>query len=238
MSIAEVVGGAGEIGSRGATPRAVWRFRLRVASDKIAGVGGGPDWIAVVERLCAGDCVAFLELNRLITGFLVQLRAYDFRDEWDDLRQEVVLSVIANARAGRLRDAQAFVGYVRIITRNKFVDRLKARLRRHEKETLPWDEEAGRAAALPERVDGAVEVWSAVRDLPGEQQRVLDGIYRQGKTYEQVSAETGIPLGTMKRRLRDALAELRRRLGAARAETAAPADLSGGMKPTRNRGRP
>jgi DNA-directed RNA polymerase specialized sigma24 family protein len=40
---------------------------------------------------------------------------------------------------------------------------------------------------------------------------VLDGIYRQGKTYETVSAETGIPLGTMKRRLRDALMALRRR---------------------------
>ena len=34
---------------------------------------------------------------------------------------------------------------------------------------------------------------------------MLEGIYRQGKTYQAVSAETGIPLGTMKRRLRDAL---------------------------------
>ena len=31
----------------------------------------------------------------------------------------------ANARAGRLRDPKAFVGYVRIITRNKIIDRLK-----------------------------------------------------------------------------------------------------------------
>ena len=40
----------------------------------------------------------------------------------------------------------------------------------------------------------------------------IDGIYAQGRTYEEVAASTGIPLGTMKRRLRDALASLRERL--------------------------
>ena len=170
------------------------------------------DWLAVLDRLLAGDRVAFLEVNRLVTGFLVQLRAYDFREEWDDLRQEVLLSVVANARAGRLRDPKAFVGYVRIITRNKFMDRLKARLRHHEKEALPWDEETARAVAAPAALDGRVaDLWSAVRGLPPEEQRVLDGVYRQGKTYEQVCAETGLPLGTMKRRLRDGLLALRRR---------------------------
>ena len=105
------------------------------------------DWMAVVDRLLAGDRRAFLELNRLVTGFLVQLRAYDFRDEWDDLRQEVIIGVVANARAGRLRDPCAFLGYVRILTRNKFVDRLKTRLRRHEGHKAP-NRLAGRQAAL------------------------------------------------------------------------------------------
>jgi RNA polymerase sigma-70 factor (ECF subfamily) len=198
-----------------------------VASDRIAAVDG-PDWIAVVDRLCAGDRLAFLELNRLVTNFLVQLRAYDFRDEWDDLRQEVVTSVVENARAGRLRDAQAFVAYVRIVTRNKFVDRLKARLRHHEKETLPWDEETARVAVPPEHVDGAADVWATVRGLPADQQRVVESIYRLGHTYEAAATHTGIPLGTLKRRLRDALTELRRRL---RAETGSGADLPG-RKPT------
>jgi len=186
-------------------------FAPPVASARID-AGVEKDWLAVLGRLLAGDPVAFLEVNRLVTGFLVQLRAYDFRDEWDDLRQEVLLSVVANARAGRLRDPQAFFGYVRIITRNKFIDRLKARLRHHEKEALPWDEETARSVAAPAVRDGRVaELWRAVRDLPPEEQRVLDGVYRQGKTYEQVCTETGLPLGTMKRRLRDALLTLRRR---------------------------
>jgi DNA-directed RNA polymerase specialized sigma24 family protein len=149
--------------------------------------GEAENWIAVLERLLAGDRAAFLKVNRLLTGILVQLRAYDFRDEWDDLRQEVLLSVVANARAGKLRDPQAFVGYVRIITRNKFIDRLKSQLRYREKERLPWDDEtaclatamkAGPGDGRPE--DVSRDVWAAVRDLPEEQQRVLHGIYRQG----------------------------------------------------------
>src|SRR5438874_3255463 len=211
FSIDEEVSAPREIGSRCVTGAGACVFAPAVASGRI-GAAVDKDWLAVLGRLLAGDRIAFLEVNRLVTGFLVQLRAYDFREEWDDLRQEVLLSVVANARAGRLRDPKAFVGYVRIITRNKFIDRLKARLRHHEKEALPWDEETARAMAAPAALDGrARELWSAVRDLPPEEQRVLDGVYRQGKTYEQVCTETGLPLGTMKRRLRDGLAALRRR---------------------------
>ena len=184
-----------------------------------SGGGASENWNAILERLLCGDRVAFLEFNRLVTGFLTQLRAYDFREEWDDLRQEVLLAVVANARAGRLRDPQAFVGYVKIITRNKFVDRLKRHLRHAEKQTLAWDEETARATAVVDGTEGpgeaAGDLWTAVRELSGEQQRILEGIYVEGKTYQEVSDATGIPLGTLKRRLRDGLATLRTRLAGA-----------------------
>jgi RNA polymerase sigma-70 factor (ECF subfamily) len=179
---------------------------------RLAMAGAEGDWPEVLDRLLAGDRAAFARVNRLVTHHLTQLRAYDFRDEWDDLRQEVLLAVVANARAGRLRDPEAFAGYVRILTRNKFVDRLKARLRHHERETLPWDDETARAATGPASTAArAAELWRAARDLPEAERRVLEAVYREGKTYEEASRDTGIPLGTTKRRLRDALAALRRR---------------------------
>ncbi len=164
------------------------------------------DWSAVCEQLIRGERLAFLQMNRLITGFLVQLRAYDFEQEWDDLRQEVVLAVVQNARAGRLREAKAFVGYVRIITRNKFADRLKGRIRRHEKDSLPWGDEI----LADESPQPSPELWSAVEALPTDQRRVIEGVYLEGKTYDEVSSDTGIPLGTMKRRLREGLEALRK----------------------------
>lgn len=174
------------------------------------------EWTAVVERLLEGDRLAFLEMNRLVTGILAQLRAYDFRDEWDDLRQEVVTAVVENARAGRLRDPKAFVGYVKVITRNKFIDRLKRQLRVREKETLPWDEETARAVGAAEPDVHAEErraLWAAVEDLPEESRRIVQGVYGEGRTYEEVSSATGVPLGTLKRRLRESVALLRERLG-------------------------
>jgi RNA polymerase sigma-70 factor (ECF subfamily) len=171
------------------------------------------DWMDVVARLGAGDRLAFAQLGRLITAYLTKLRAYDFREEWDDLRQEVVLAVVANVRAGRLRDSKALAAYVRVITRNKFIDRLKQHLRCRPDERLPWDDETARAMAADETDPRLRDLWRAVGDLPEEEQRVIDEVYRQGKTYEQASASVGLPLGTMKRRLRTALMALRLRLG-------------------------
>jgi RNA polymerase sigma-70 factor (ECF subfamily) len=183
------------------------------------------DWIAVVERLQQGDRLAFLELNRLVTGFLTQLRAYDFRDEWDDLRQEVVTAVVENARAGRLRDPKAFVGYVKVITRNKFIDRLKRQMRVREKETLPWDEETARAVAGGGPEIDAEErraLWAAVETLPEDRRRIVQGVYGEGRSYEEMSSTTGIPLGTLKRRLRESVALLRERLGGAGPQSPPP----------------
>lgn len=176
----------------------------------MAGAGGGEDWRRVLEELLVGDRVALATLNRLITASLVRLRAYDFRDEWDDLRQEVLIAIIQNARAGRLRDPQAFLGYVRVITRNKFIDRLKTQLKHPSHEPLAWEQVLERAGEPPATDVTVRDVWAAAERLPHEEQQVLDGVYRQGKTYEEVSHDTGIPLGTMKRRLRDGLATLRR----------------------------
>ena len=176
--------------------------------------GGAEDWRALQEQLLEGDRLAFAKLNRLITSVLRQLRAYDFQEEWDDLRQDVAWAVISNARGGRLRDPQAFVGYVRIITRNKFFDRLKRRVRQREHEVLPWDEETARALLeqAPAPVDSDAEVWGEVERLEPEARILVEGVYRQGKTYQELSEETGIPLGTLKRRLRQALGSLRDRL--------------------------
>ena len=179
--------------------------------------GPAKDWMAILARLEQGDRLAFLEVNRLVTGCLQSLRAYDFQDEWDDLRQEVVLAVLASARAGRLREPQAFVGYVKVITRNKLMDRLARHIDGHDKDRLPWDDATAAAAALDPAADPDAQVAAsalraALDALPADERRVVDGIYGQGRTYEEVAAATGIPLGTMKRRLRDALVFLRRRL--------------------------
>ena len=81
--------------------------------------------------------------------------------------------------------------------------------RKHEQRSLPWDEETALAlsAAAPPAPDG--ELWAHVERLPEPGRSLVEGIYREGHTYEEMAQSTGIPLGTLKRRLREALARLR-----------------------------
>ena len=175
--------------------------------------GESEDWIAVVDALVAGDRIAFARFNRLVTGLLIHFRAYDFENDWDDLRQEVLTAVVQNLRSGTLRDAKAFVGYVRTITRNKFVDRLKRRLRCRENETLPWEEEIARDAGGDGDPELRRELLRALAGLEERDRVLIERVYLRGETYEEASRATGVPLGTLKRRLREGLTALRKRLG-------------------------
>lgn len=57
-------------------------------------------------------------------------------------------------------------------------------------------------------------VREAMRALTDNQQRALDMTYFQGLTNVEAALRAGVPLGTMKTRLRDALIFLRARLDA------------------------
>lgn len=173
------------------------------------------DWAEISERLLAGDPIALLKVSRLITGFLVQLRAYDFREEWPDLTQDVLLALLAALRNQQVRDPRAMVGYIRSITRNKFVNRLNLRLGRREDDALEWPE-AGQEWRRNPGWTPPQETVATVRELlaklPSRQREVLLGVYGEGRTYQQVAEETRIPLGSLKRYLREGLATLRREL--------------------------
>lgn len=178
------------------------------------------DWAAVVDRLLEGDERACLELSRLVTGFLASWRAYDFHDDWEDLVQEVLAAVVTGARQGRIRDRRATAGYVRTIAHHKYADRLKQHVGQREDQTLEWGEATERAdselPSRPARDDLVVGMRLSLEKLDEPKARVVYGVYGEGRTYEQVAEDTGIPLGTVKRHLREGLAALRREYQALR----------------------
>ncbi len=176
-----------------------------------------PDWEDVQRRLLAGDRRAVLEVSRLVSSVLRRLRAWDFADEWDDLRQEVLLALVTNVRLDRLRDPRAFEGYVRAITRNKFFDRLKRGRRAHEHHTQAWeDENPTRLPAVHDpQDDPQVSVGSLraeVGRLDEPDKTLLLGTYWGGHTVQEIADRLGLSLGSAKRYQRRALETLRRRL--------------------------
>ncbi|MGI9431981.1 MAG: RNA polymerase sigma factor [Myxococcota bacterium] len=170
------------------------------------------DWAGALERLSRGDRVAFLEVSRLLTGFLAGWRAYDFRDEWDDLVQDVILAAVQAHRQKKLRKPGAAVGYLRTTARYKFVDWLRRR-RMEPLETEDGDERPALQWPPPDEASGSgFQIWDRVRKLPERQQQAVMLVYVEGRTYDEASEKSGIPLGSLKRYLRDGVAALRESL--------------------------
>lgn len=126
---------------------------------------------------------------------------------------------------------------MRAVTRNEVADRLEVRLRNRETQGEPLD---GVAASLADAsaVDAeealqSAALWQAVAELPDEERAAVRGVYLEGKTCDAVAAETGIPLGTLKRRLRHALLALRERFRPADDE---PSDPNRGRRETLSKG--
>jgi RNA polymerase sigma-70 factor (ECF subfamily) len=173
------------------------------------------DWAAVLERLLRGDRFALAQLARLVNSFLARWNAYDFRDEWDDLIQEVVQAAAAALREGRIRERGAVIGFLKTTARFKFVDRLERHLRLHEDESLAWQDlldgplEPAADLTSPEL---AHDLRAALARLPDKERRAVSAVHVEGRSYEDAAAATGIPLGSLKRHLRDGLARLRSKL--------------------------
>jgi len=175
------------------------------------------DWNQVLRQLMEGDRLALARLSRLINGFLSRWNAYDFRDDWDDLIQEVVVAAVLAVRAGQLRDPAAVIGWLRTTARFKFVDRLRSQLRCPESESLAAEDEPESIDVPSEASDQLAlrgDMKRALGRLPAKTQAAVLGVYVHGKTYDEVAAESGIPLGSLKRYLRDGLAQLRGELRA------------------------
>jgi len=205
-------------------------------------MGGPEDWLAVLDALQRGDRVALVKVTRVITGYLARFGAYDLRDSWDDLFQDVLMALIASVRKGALREPEAFISYTGTITRNKLADWL-----RRNRRNTPSAPQPGVGGADPDPPQTApadpdirIDLQRALAELPERQRQVMEIVYLQGQTYEEASRRLGIPFGTLKRLLTDGLARLREKIGAAprrrRSDSAAATDLpvnTSGARPGR-----
>ena len=66
---------------------------------------------------------------------------------------------------------------------------------------------------MDDRIELPEESYTAITTLPEEQASLLKLAFYEGKSHSIIAAEVGLPLGTVKSRLRLALARLRTYLG-------------------------
>ena len=171
-------------------------------------------WLSLIVRVRDDqDKKAFGDLFRhfapRIKGFLMKSGSSD------TLAEEVAQDVMATVwqKAGLFDPARASVAtWIFTIARNRKIDILRKQ-RRPEPEDLPWG-----PSAEPDQEDtialqqDTVRLRAAIAELPEKQRDLVKQAYFGELSHSEIATETGLPLGTIKSRIRLALERLRHEL--------------------------
>lgn len=168
-------------------------------------------WVAHMARIRDHqDQKAFAEL---FSHFAPRVKGFLVRSGADaSLAEECAQEVLATCwhKAHMFDPARASVAtWIFTIARNRKIDVLR-KARRPEPEDLGWgpQEEPDQAdvLALQQETD---QLGKAIAALPSTQRELIEKAYFGDLTHSEIADETGLPLGTIKSRIRLALDRLR-----------------------------
>ncbi len=136
-------------------------------------------------------------------------------DQAEEVVQDVFAQVWRDAR--RYEQARASVaGWIVMLTRARAIDRLRARKARPDQVSgveptlvapLVSPERSPEATTIS--AEDVKQVREALTQLPENQRALVELAYYEGLTHSEIAERTGVPLGTVKTRLRSAMAALR-----------------------------
>ena len=171
----------------------------------------GTDWVALVARVRDHrDKAAFAALFRhfapRVKGFLMKSGAN--AGLADETAQEVM--AVLWQKAHLFDPGRASVAtWVFTIARNRRIDALR-KARRPEPEAVVWGPESEPDhAEVYEMQRESARLGDAVARLPEKQRVLIERAYFGDLSHSEIALETGLPLGTIKSRIRLALERLR-----------------------------
>jgi RNA polymerase sigma factor (sigma-70 family) len=186
----------------------------------------GPDkhprddtWSSLLERVGRlRDEQAFAQLFAhfapLIKGFcLGNLNSNFPADAADEVIQEVMFKVWQKAPGYDSTKAAAST-WIYTVMRNCRIDLMRRNKRTPTDSNAIeiddiWDEaDDDLAFVYLQQSNNEALIEKSFTHLPPEQRQVLTQVYMQGKTHQQISDETGLPLGTVKSRVRIGLKKM------------------------------
>lgn len=186
--------------------RVVGKKRLALHSSQ-----DSTHWVKCLVRIRDHkDESAFVEVFR---HFAPRVKSFLMRSGADPaLAEECVQEVMATVwnKSAQFDASRASVStWIYTIARNKKIDVLRKQ-KRPEPEDLPWGPEAE-----PEQTEviglqqESEQLGEAIAALPAKQRELIEKAYFGDLTHAEIAEQTGLPLGTIKSRIRLALERLR-----------------------------
>jgi len=166
------------------------------------------------ERDEAAFAKLFAHFAPLIKGFcLGNINANFPPDAADEIVQEVMFKVWQKSPSYDATKAAAST-WIYTVMRNCRIDLM----RRNQRSTSDsgvleiddiWDESAeDQAYVYLMQANNEAMIQQSFAQLPHEQRQVLTQVYMQDKTHQQIALEMGLPLGTVKSRVRIGLKKM------------------------------
>jgi len=177
------------------------------------------DLAARLRLVARGDAAAFDAVYDQVAASVFGIVRRVIRDpaQSEEVTQDVLLEIWRNAAKFDAERGSA-IAWVMMVAHRRAVDRVRSVQKESERERraaaaadIPYDEVA-------EAVESSLEherVRRCLGSLTGLQRESVTLAYYGGYTYGQVAGLLGVPTGTIKTRMRDALIRLRDCLGVA-----------------------
>ncbi|WP_136611692.1 ECF RNA polymerase sigma factor SigK [Sinomonas albida] len=186
--------------------------------DRDAGGTPGPDIDELMARVARGDQGAFGSLYDALAPLVHGLVLRVVRDpaQSEEVTQEVFLEVWQQAKRfdadrGRAR------AWITVMAHRRAVDRVRAAQAAADRDLREGIKEFRESYDdVEHRVEVALEserVHRALESLTEVQRQAIRLAYYGGYTYGEVADALGLPLGTVKTRIRDGMIRLRDVLG-------------------------
>jgi RNA polymerase sigma-70 factor, ECF subfamily len=178
------------------------------------------EWQALVASLAGGDECALARLydntNRIVYG--LALRILGDPSSAEDVTMEVYLQVWRTAESYEPQRGTVTSWLVTLV-RSRAIDCLRARKARRADLAENVDEVANLRDSRPGPELASLEagrsriVQKAMADLSPDQREAIELAYFSGLTHTEIAVQTGLPLGTVKTRIRLGMLQLRKLLG-------------------------
>ena len=130
----------------------------------------------------------------------------------EDVLQEVFVKIWQNIKLYDVSKGRLYTWMLNI-ARNQAIDRTRSKDFNNRSKTTELSETVYNNTQGPEAKIDDVGLTKTLSQLPDESRKLLELVYYQGYTQEEIANMLNIPLGTVKTRIRTTIIHLRKILG-------------------------